>query len=178
MGRCSLLCSRLQNCCSAAELSRLNSMFTGCLCVLTGFWAIDAQQKNNNFRRTHALNTPNPASEAQICQGEVQTHESQDNHPSGFLQATAKSRRTLGCRRGLTRFVCQWLRWIKRYVAVPFIRRSTFISATFRNPRKVAGLKFAVLPDPPIRFLSRMTYLRMLKHIWFYNSVNITNTLY
>ena len=27
----------LQNRCSAAELSRLNSMFTGCLCVLTDF---------------------------------------------------------------------------------------------------------------------------------------------
>jgi hypothetical protein len=31
-------------------------MFTGCLCVLTDFRAIDAQQKTNNFRRTHALN--------------------------------------------------------------------------------------------------------------------------
>jgi len=31
------------------------------------------------------------------------------------------------------------------------------ISATFRNPRKVGGLKFAVLPDPRIRFLSWMS---------------------
>ena len=34
-------------------------------------------------------------------------------------------------------------------------RTSGDVSATFRNPRKVAGLKSAVLPDPRIRFLSR-----------------------
>jgi hypothetical protein len=33
-------------------------------------------------------------------------------------------------------------------------RTSGDVSATFRNPRQVAGLKSAVLPDPRIRFLS------------------------
>jgi len=64
-------------------------MFTVCLCVLAQFWAIDAQQKTNNFRHTHALNTPNPASEAQICQGEVQTHE---NHLSNLPESTESGR--------------------------------------------------------------------------------------
>ena len=33
--------------------------------------------------------------------------------------------------------------------------RRQLLSATFQNPRKVAGLKSAVLPDPWIRFLSQ-----------------------
>ena len=37
--------------------------------------------------------------------------------------------------------------------AAPRNGTMTGVSATFRNPRKVAGLKFAVLPDPRIRFL-------------------------
>jgi hypothetical protein len=34
-----------------------------------------------------------------------------------------------------------------------FLTQPSELSATFRNPRKVAGLKFAVLPDLRIRFL-------------------------
>jgi len=44
---------------------------------------------------------------------------------------------------------------VSECIRVPFEEgRNAVVSASFWNPRKVAGVKFAVLPDPQIRFLS------------------------
>ena len=87
MGGCSLLCYRLQNRCSAAELSRLNYLSINCLrWNLLWIDRCNAYQKTTNKRPSNAINTSivprlNPSANTKLRRTRVR-NESGTSFPS------------------------------------------------------------------------------------------------